>query len=143
MYEPGPGDQLHDLNPSEPHPLGLFWTVPIPDASINVDFASGRATLSAQDVQVFDYGQISNALSGTGPPPQSATVSFRVEWSGSVDQRPVRNASAGFTGEFIRNFAWMEWSGSVGPYQFVSAPLASSSSSFAEIGQERNGMFFT
>ena len=55
----------------------------------------------------------------------------------------MRNATAGFSGSFIRNFAWMEWSGSVGPYQFVSAPLATSTSSFAEIGQESNGVYFT
>jgi len=36
----------------------------------------------------------------------------------------------------------MEWSARVGHYQFVSDPASTSSSSFAEIGHERNGIFF-
>jgi len=57
----------------------------------------------------------------------------------------IRNTDpvyGGFGGEFIRNGAQMEWTATAGDYQFVSAPLATSSSSFAEIGHERNGMFF-
>ena len=48
----------------------------------------------------------------------------------------------GFAGEFVRNSAQMEWSAAVGDYTFVSDPIATSSSSFAEIGHERNGSFF-
>jgi hypothetical protein len=44
-------------------------------------------------------------------------------------------------GQF-RNSAQMEWSAAVGDYTFVSDPIVSSSSSFAEIGHERNGSFF-
>jgi hypothetical protein len=35
----------------------------------------------------------------------------------------------------------MEWTALVGPYRFVSDPLPTSSSTFAEIGHERNGSF--
>jgi hypothetical protein len=48
----------------------------------------------------------------------------------------------GFAGEFIRNRAQMEWTATAGDYTFVSDPLITSSSSFAEIGKERNGSFF-
>jgi hypothetical protein len=48
----------------------------------------------------------------------------------------------GFAGEFVRNAAQMEWTATVGDLVFRSAPLATSSSSFAEIGHERNGSFF-
>jgi hypothetical protein len=44
----------------------------------------------------------------------------------------------GFAGEFVRNSA----SAAVGDYTFVSDPIVTSSSSFAEIGHERNGSFF-
>jgi hypothetical protein len=37
----------------------------------------------------------------------------------------------------------MDWSATVGDYRFVSAPLQTSSSVFAEIGRERNGSFFS
>jgi hypothetical protein len=36
----------------------------------------------------------------------------------------------------------MEWTATVGDLVFASDPLSSSSSSFAEIGHERNGSFF-
>ncbi len=48
----------------------------------------------------------------------------------------------GFAGEFVRNTAQMEFSAAVGDYTLVSDPMATSTSSFAEIGHERNGSFF-
>jgi hypothetical protein len=57
----------------------------------------------------------------------------------------IRNTDptyGGFAGEFIRNTAQMEWTTTVGDYTVVSDPSATSSSSFAEIGHERNGSFF-
>ena len=48
----------------------------------------------------------------------------------------------GYAGTFIRNTAQMEWTATVGDFTFVSAALATLSSSFAEIGHERNGIFF-
>jgi hypothetical protein len=36
----------------------------------------------------------------------------------------------------------MEWNAVVGDYTLVSDPIATSFSSFAEIGHERNGCFF-
>lgn len=47
----------------------------------------------------------------------------------------------GFAGEFVRNSAQMEWTATVGDYTLVSDAISTSSSSFAEIGQERNGVF--
>ena len=51
-------------------------------------------------------------------------------------------AYGGFAGEFLRNTAQMDSSATVGDYTFVSDPIATSSSSFAVIGRERNGSFF-
>jgi len=36
----------------------------------------------------------------------------------------------------------MEWTARVGDYEFRSAPLETSMSQFALLGQERNGIFF-
>lgn len=49
----------------------------------------------------------------------------------------------GFAGEFIRNAAQMQWSATAGDFVFESDALGTSSSSFAEIGRERNGVFFS
>jgi hypothetical protein len=123
-------------------PTGLFWTVPIPASGVSVDLDSGTASMRADDVVVWDYTQIANAIATNAPPPLPATISFRVQWSGNAGRVPVRNSAQGFSGDFIRNTARIAWSATVGPYQLVSAPGETSSSSFAEIGRERNGMFF-
>jgi len=60
-----------------------------------------------------------------------------------VDIRNDDPVFGGFEGHFIRNKAQMEWTATVGDYKFVSDPLETSSSSFAEIGSERNGSFFS
>ena len=94
--------------------------------------------MQAADVPVLDD------IYGT-PPPTPASVSFTVVWSGVDERLKIRNTDpiyGGFAGTFIRNTAQMEWTATVGDFTFSSAPLATSSSSFAEIGQERNGIFF-
>ena len=66
-------------------------------------------------------------------------------WSAVIERRKIRNTDpvyGGFGGSFIYNRAQMEWTATVGDYSFVSGPLATSSSSFAELGEERNGSFF-
>jgi hypothetical protein len=145
VYAPGPGAQLHDLNPSPSPPFGLFWTIAIPSDGIHIHLGAGRASMEAKDVPIHDYGTIGNALSGTGPPAPPGSVSFKVRWRGVDERLHIRNTDpiyGGFTGEFVRNAAQMEWTATVGDLVFASAPLATSSSSFAEIGHERNGSFF-
>jgi hypothetical protein len=102
--------------------------------------------MEAKDVPILDYGSLGNALFGGGPAPLRGSVSFKVVWSGGGQRVTVRNTSpvyGGFKGEFVRNSARMEWSGTVGNLKFQSKPLATSSSSFAEIGRELNGSFFS
>jgi hypothetical protein len=148
VFQPRAGsevfDQIHDLNPSTFPPLGLFWTLQIPDDSVHVELGKGSATLQASDVPIFDYHDIPNAIFGGGPPGVPGTVSFKVVWSGVQQRVNIRNADpvyGGFAGEFVRNSAQMEWTATVGDLRFASDPLGSSSSVFAEIGHERNGSF--
>jgi len=145
VFEPGPGDQLHDLNPSTFPPTGLFWTLAIPAEGVHVRLAQGRATMEATDVPIFDYRTGVNAIFGGGPEPIPGVVSFTVVWSGINERLRIQNYDpvyGGFAGHFIRNTAQMAWTATVGDWTFASAPLATSTSSFAEIGQERNGLFF-
>jgi hypothetical protein len=146
VYEPGPGAQIHDLNPSTFPPTGLFWTIEIPGDGIQVNLGKGAATMEADDVPILDYVTGFNAVfEGDTPPPTPGSVSFTVIWSGVDERLNIRNDDpvyGGFAGTFIRNTAQMDWTATVGDFTFVSDPLATSSSSFAEIGQERNGVFF-
>jgi hypothetical protein len=145
VYLPGPGSQIHDLNPSAFPPVGLFWTVEIPESGVEVELGAGSASLQATNVAVLDYGNIRNALFGGGPLPIPGTVSFKVVWSGVNQSVNIRNTDpvfGGFAGEFVRNSAQMEWTATVGGLTFVSDAISTSSSLFAEIGHERNGSFF-
>jgi hypothetical protein len=143
---PGPGKQIHDLNPTAFPQVGLFWTIEIPISGVEVKFEEGYARMEARHVPIFDYGTGGNALFAGGPAPVQGWVSFKVVWSGSEKRVRIRNTDpiyGGFEGEFIRNSAQMEWRGIVGDLKFESDPLNTSSSSFAEIGRERNGSYFS
>ena len=110
-----------------------------------MQLGKGSASVQASNVAILDYGTTPNAIFGGGPPPTPGTVSFKVDWSGVGEKLNIKNTDpvyGGFAGEFVRNTAQMEWNAAVGDYTFVSDPIATSSSSFAEIGHERNGSFF-
>jgi len=144
VYEPSSGAQIHDLNPSDYHPTGLFWTIAIPEEGIRVNFEEGYASVTARNVPIFDYGTFDNAAFG-GAPRTPGVVSYRLVWSGINQRVKIRNTDpvyGGFAGTFVRNSAQMEWTAVTDDYTFVSAPLATTKSEFAELGRERNGFFF-
>jgi len=119
---------------------GLFWTMVVPEDSIEVNFGKGRAELRVERAEVQDYGNFLNSL--FGGPSDPATVSFEVHWAGRSPRQRVVNTAGEMEGQFIRNAATMEWSATTAKYKFVSQPAKTSSSVFAEIGHERNGVFF-
>ena len=146
VYLPGPGEQIHDLNPSVFPPVGLFWTIEIPLTGIDVQLETGHASMEARNIPILDYSTVTNALFAGGPSPVPGSVSIRVVWSGIDETVTIRNTDpiyGGFEGKFIRNSAQMEWTARAGDFSFASEPLATSSSAFAEIGRERNGTFFS
>jgi len=51
------GDQIHDFNPGIA-PSGLFWTIRIPDESVEVDFDDARASMNISDLQVKDLARV-------------------------------------------------------------------------------------
>ena len=87
-----------------------------------------------------DFGSLGNALSGGSGAP--ATVSFEVRWSGVDERVNIKDPVAGFAGEYVRGHAQMAWTADVGCYHFQSDPIETSSSDFATLGTERNGVFF-
>src|SRR5262245_56800787 len=97
------------------------------------------------NLQLLDFGDFGNSIFGGGKPPVPATVSFLVRWAGAshghganADAKAhVVNASDGHAGEFTRTMAQMEWSATTGDVDYVSAPIGTSSSDFAEFGKER------
>jgi len=131
-----------DLNPGIAA-SGLFWTTRLPDNSVSgVNPGAGNAVYQANNVPIFDFHNIPNALFGGGAAPVPGTVSFEVRWSGVDDRVNIKNPANSFAGEYVRGQAQMEWTATVGDFHYVSAPLSTSSSEFAELGQERNGAFY-
>lgn len=112
---------------------------------VRVDLGAGTASLHVKNLHVFDFFNIPNALFRTmSPVNEPATVSFKLDWIGPVTNRQsITNAEHRFKGTFLTNSARMEWSAHrADGFRFVSDPEASSTSTFSEIGRDRNGVFF-
>ena len=134
-----PENQIHDFNPGIA-PSGLFWTVRVPDHSVSIDLEDARATLQISDRDVEDYHDIVNSLQDG--PSKPAEVSFHMAWHGVKQRVTVRDTTNRFTGRYIEDFATIAWSAREAGFHFVSDPCHTSITEFAEIGRERNGVFF-
>jgi hypothetical protein len=134
-----PNNQIHDFNPGIA-PSGLFWTIRIPDESVEVDLDDAEASMNLSDVEIEDYHDIVNALQDG--PSVHADVSFHVRWHGVKDRVHVRDKQNEFVGDFIEDTATCRWSAETEKFKFVSAPANTSTTVFAQIGRERNGVFF-
>jgi hypothetical protein len=148
VFLPGTGGaQVHELNPTQFPPVGLFWTVPLPASGVQVDPTSGNAYLRATKVPIFDWTSLENALfMGNNPPPIPGWVSFHVVWKGTGPASEINSTDPTkgiFAGTFIQATAQMQWSAAAGDFTFESDPLDTSISTFAEVGQETNGLFLT
>jgi hypothetical protein len=115
--------------------------MPLPDDNpLLIDFDGAEATMLA-DLDVLDYTTVPNALA-LGPAVPAA-VRFEVRWSGPVTRIvSVRDQDHGFRGLFKENSATLSWSATRAGFSFVSDPANTSSSVFAQIGRESNGLFF-
>jgi hypothetical protein len=101
VFLPGPGAQIHDLNPSLFPPVHLFWTIEIPRDAVEVDFEEGKASMELFNIPILDYGDIPNALFGGGAAPIPGSVSANVVWSGNNQKTKIRNTDpvyGGFAG---------------------------------------------
>ncbi len=137
-----PPSQVHDFNPGiEPFPNGLFWTTPIERSDVRIDLEAGSASLHLADHDVEDYHDVVNALKDG--PSIPAAVSLDISWEGDREKDlrvTIRNPEQRFSGKYVRNTATLIWSASESGFNFQSDPLASD---FAEVGHERNGVFFS
>ena len=109
---------------------------------MRVDSSAGRATLEVHDLHMEDYFDIVNAVVGGGAPPAPSVVSYRVEWTAAGAVNVFDNAAQQFRGAFSNAIAKMEWWARTPDFDFVSAPLATSLTDFAQLGSESNGSFY-
>lgn len=137
-------NQIHDYNPHI-DANGVFWTIPVPRNSVDINFGSGRAAFRLT-AQIFDDHDLRSSLTGSFPSgfPRMAEVTFDVQWSGILDRRRVRNEAQNFTGDFMQTGSTVEWSAVDGAgFQFTSDPPNPGGVVGAVLGRERNGVFFT
>lgn len=142
MYDPSlGGQQIHDFNPGNTQ-SGLFWTIVIESESVRVDLGAGTALYELRDAHPKDYITFENAILGNGPSPRPAVVSFKVQWTAIGPEQNFDNPAQKYRATMRNASAQMEWSARSDDYEFQSAPLASSTTDAAQLGQESNGSFY-
>lgn len=128
--------QLHDFNGGI-QPSGLFWIVQVPDDALEIE--GNTAELNVEHASVVDDFQF------FGADFVPATVSIHMKWTATGDvhkHEPGSSAPtdpAHFDGNFRPAVATGSFSGSELGFSFTAS--ASSESTFAEMGDERNGVF--
>jgi len=100
-------------------------------------------------VAVFDWINLANSLTnGALVPgtPTNATMSATIQWSGVVRRFKVHDTKNGFGGQFIENRATFQVSTQNADGSSFSGTgdttIPTAFGNFAEIGIERNGVFF-
>jgi len=90
-----------------------------------------------------DYFNVANALMD-GSEVDAVIESLNIQWGGSGRRVKTNDSTNGFSLDAIENTATMEWSAhNANGFRFVSDPAKTSLSEFAEVGHERNGVFFS
>ena len=118
--------------------------MPIARDAVSVQFGAGRARYAVSDMAMPDFFNIPNAIFRFQDPVSvPSIVSFDITWSGPItDRMDVNDPTEGFDGMFVLNQATMTWSAeSQDGFRFVSDP-SPTTSAFAMLGKERNGVFF-
>ncbi|TMC76113.1 MAG: hypothetical protein E6J08_14790, partial [Chloroflexi bacterium] len=59
--------QIHDYDPGITS-SGLFWTIAVPDDSVDSEIEDGKARFKLSDLAIPDYGTIVNGLFHIAPP---------------------------------------------------------------------------
>jgi len=133
-------NQIHDFNPGIA-PSGLFWTIRIPDESVEIDLDNATASMKLSDVELRDFFSIPNSfMRGSSVP---GDISLHMRWSGVQQRVHLHDEQNTFDAHVIEDTATMSWSARTQGFKFVSDPAITSTTVFAEIGREQNGVFFS
>src|SRR6516225_7881323 len=131
-------NQVHDFNPGIP-PSGLFWTDPVSEDALEVDFENGTAKLALTDFDLEDYGNLENALLDRSE--VEASVSFSMKWTAMGDPFNVSDPVHKFEGRYSFANVAIDWTGHAPGFDFTSNPGSAQVKSV--FGRERNGIFFS
>jgi hypothetical protein len=136
----------------------VMWTTEIPNDSVDVDLREEEASLRVKNVLVFDAFTVPNSLDTRHPMGKVNAVinSLRMKWRGTTQERSHNDCADAFRGHFFEDVATIEVVVTTpevpakacpptprrNGFHFVSDPAHTSVSHFAQIGRERNGVFF-
>jgi hypothetical protein len=91
------------------------------------------------DLALFDYFNINNALSDGNS--IDAKVSYSIRWSGDGSPLTIDDGSNfHFDGRQTKGF--ISWSAHEAGFSFKSDPASTTVTNFALVGRERNGVFY-
>jgi hypothetical protein len=164
-FNPGNGPAVSPVDSGNGFGARVFWTAVIPDSDVQVNLGAGIAEMHVHNFPELDYYSPEGLgdLASLGPTWQTgyfdSTVSINVVWSGPVTRRvDVRDAANGFAGTFNENQATVTWSASSDSGFSFTSDVGSFATSvpevpgvngvtvplnfFAQVAQERNGVFF-
>jgi hypothetical protein len=102
----------------------------------------GTAQLEVTNIEIEDYHNLVNALQDG--PSDEAHASFQVRWHHKIETRQIVNGDVDqrFRGTFTQTRAQVEWSARKKGFEFRSDAASASKEVYAEVGEERNGVFF-
>ena len=127
----------------------MFWTVALPDDAVRINPFTGTVEMHVQNLHLLDFHNIPNGIQEG--PHDLGTVSFDVSWQRPVTRLvQVRDPMFGFAGTFAEDHANVTWSGvnDTTGFRFranrgdFGTTTSLGGTPFAEIGFERNGIFF-
>jgi len=135
----------------------LFWTIPVPDDAVVIDLDAGRAKLNLHNICVHDVFTVPNSFNIAHPLGFVGAVikSLKIQWSGVIQSFLGFSSSAEqFVGNFFQTSATIAVTTNTPAtsppftpslqhgFQFVADPTTTVTN-FAQIGEERNGHFFS
>jgi hypothetical protein len=150
-------EQIHDYN-VHIDSNDVFWMIAVADDAVEVEFNQARARLRVNGLGVFDDRDIANSVTlGLGLPgdlgfpypaiasvaPVRATVSFDVEWNGTVNTAQIHNSAQTFKGSFLSTGATIKWSADQPGFHFESETPDPTRNLVSVLGNEQNGAFFS
>ena len=139
----------------------MLWSAPIPVGSVKFDPKAETASLQVKNVLVFDGFDVPNALNTFHPEGHVNSIlnSLKMTWSGTIQHRSYSNCDPNaFRGDFFEDLATIEVTATTPPvpardcpvtparhgFRFVSDPADKGTTTvhFAQIGREKNGVFY-
>jgi hypothetical protein len=115
--------------------------VRIPDESVDIDLDDGTASMRVKHQAALDFGSIPNSLNNGAS--VASTVSYEIKWSGVIQRTQIHDAAKGFSGLFLQTHASIHWTATNANGFAYASDDEGQTTAFAELGRERNGVFFS